>query len=114
MHMYGGKKMYCKKCGKELEEKYKFCPVCGEPVSASAVKENVPDTDMKDNKKKSVGVDQNISKDEIREYKMRGIRSSFSPRVTASIPSIIKIQGEDVEVITEIGSKNNRRAEFRK
>ena len=31
--------MFCKKCGKELDETVRFCPQCGTPVSEKDVPE---------------------------------------------------------------------------
>lgn len=33
----GGEEMFCKKCGKELDETVRFCPQCGTPVSEKDV-----------------------------------------------------------------------------
>ena len=33
---------FCKKCGKQLGENARFCPVCGTPVGAAATGANVP------------------------------------------------------------------------
>ena len=55
--------MYCKKCGNELQENQKFCPVCGEAVSVAAKEEtyeNEVTVPVKEENQKDVNDDKNV------------------------------------------------------
>ncbi len=50
--------MYCKKCGKEIDETATFCPACGAPVSdrsVEPVKETAPAAPVRTNQLAIVG-----------------------------------------------------------
>ena len=43
--------MFCKKCGKQMEDNWAICPECGEPVNGSNMENVVKDVDSKKKKK---------------------------------------------------------------
>lgn len=88
---YGGEKMLCKNCSSEIQEDWVVCPKCGCQIIKNKVVENIFQ--------------------ESKEYDLLGMRRTgrFS---FWKIPSTIKIEGENIQIITK--GKKIIESQFRK
>lgn len=99
--------MYCTKCGKELEQKYKFCPECGGEIDNSGDADCTANLDLQENVETNQNAQSQYEVPEIRKYQLHGARITIVGNRLCrliDIPSTINVQREHIQVTTKGGT----------
>ena len=104
-------KMFCTKCGKELQEGWKRCPFCGQEVSDHTMESGEKISDGSNFYSNQSEAGEGSVHNEAKQYRFEGVRRTarFSFQ---RIPSDVEVTGDRVHVTTK--GKKTVESEFSK